>query len=647
MTILTIEEMEILNFRKLHKLNIKFSDKTRVEGHNEAGKSTILAAHKVLWTGKDREGVEDYDNKPRDEFGKTVKGIAPSIQQIIRVNKLDENIEYRIKLKRVTKEVYKLNDDGEEYLSGHTTEYWIDDVKQPTETKWKQELAKLISPDAFFVLGDPAYVLSKKATELRNILLSMAGEITDKEILDIRPDFKKLVDALKTKDYDSTKKQILSQIKTLEEQKVSIPVSITEALETRPKVEDWDQIEKEIKEKTVELENVNRSIDSLSKGEAFDNFEAKKTELENWKLKKQQAENAVESSRLAAQKLVNNRKAPLQQEIQNADSQLRNLEFALKNDEKELPVQEAELSALQDEYDKRDAEIFTFNDEEGICDACGSVLKDLATKKADLEKKFNDKKIVDLERLIEKGTAKSTQVEGTKTRIAENTAKIADIKSQKSANETALAAIKDAEVDVEKDPAYIEAVAKIEELELDTVDKPVVDDKELVAVKEKITEEIAQLNQKLGLRKVIADSIARVEMHEETLKNVNVALMKWLNSKANLKEYSEVRSSLLEEKVNRKFKLVRFELFRKKFDGSGDFEEICRPTYKGVPYLTVNTAGKAAMFIDVVNTFSEHYGVCITTFVDNWESIYELPETRSPLVYLQYVENSPLTIINE
>lgn len=100
-----------------------------------------------------------------------------------------------------------------------------------------------------------------------------------------------------------------------------------------------------------------------------------------------------------------------------------------------------------------------------------------------------------------------------------------------------------------------------------------------------------------------------------------------------LEQFSRRKASLVEERVNSRFKFAKFKLFNQLINGG--IEETCETLYGGVPYSTgLNTGHKIIVGLDIINTLSEHYGFRPPIFIDNAESVSDLPEMQAQVIKL-------------
>jgi len=54
----------------------------------------------------------------------------------------------------------------------------------------------------------------------------------------------------------------------------------------------------------------------------------------------------------------------------------------------------------------------------------------------------------------------------------------------------------------------------------------------------------------------------------------------------------------------------------------------------GVPYSSMNNAGRVQVGLDIIRTLQAHYGIIAPVWIDNRESIVELPEMAGQVISL-------------
>lgn len=98
-------------------------------------------------------------------------------------------------------------------------------------------------------------------------------------------------------------------------------------------------------------------------------------------------------------------------------------------------------------------------------------------------------------------------------------------------------------------------------------------------------------------------------------------------------EFTKTKVSMLDAKINSKFKLARFRLFEDQINGG--IKEVCDTLYKGVPYDGgLNNAARINVGLDIINTLGEHYGFSAPIFVDNAEAVTRLIDTDAQVIRL-------------
>ena len=89
---------------------------------------------------------------------------------------------------------------------------------------------------------------------------------------------------------------------------------------------------------------------------------------------------------------------------------------------------------------------------------------------------------------------------------------------------------------------------------------------------------------------------------------------------------------MLEERINAKFSMARFKLFKTNINGG--LEECCEVTVDGVPYNSLNNAARINVGLDICSVLSLHYGVVLPCFVDNAESVTHILDTPAQQIQL-------------
>ena len=97
--------------------------------------------------------------------------------------------------------------------------------------------------------------------------------------------------------------------------------------------------------------------------------------------------------------------------------------------------------------------------------------------------------------------------------------------------------------------------------------------------------------------------------------------------------FIKAKVSMLTDRINGKFEVVRFRLFETQVNGG--ISECCVFTVNGVPYDGgLNAAARTQGGLDIIRTLQEHYGIAPPVFIDNRESCTEIPDMDCQVVNL-------------
>jgi hypothetical protein len=129
---------------------------------------------------------------------------------------------------------------------------------------------------------------------------------------------------------------------------------------------------------------------------------------------------------------------------------------------------------------------------------------------------------------------------------------------------------------------------------------------------------------------------ARIDARVDELKNRErelAAEFEKLESQLYLTDqFVKTKVRMLESKINSKFKVARFRLFETQINEG--INECCETLSNGVPYGSMNNAARIQIGVDICDTLAEHFKTRPPLFVDNAESVTEIPETEAQQIRL-------------
>ncbi len=90
------------------------------------------------------------------------------------------------------------------------------------------------------------------------------------------------------------------------------------------------------------------------------------------------------------------------------------------------------------------------------------------------------------------------------------------------------------------------------------------------------------------------------------------------------------------ENINKRFERVKFKLFD--MQTNGELKSCCKALIDGVSYANTNTASKVQVGIELIKLLSEFYGVIAPVWVDDKESVIDLPSIDAQTICLKVDE---------
>lgn len=640
-----LKTLQLQNFKGIENLSIDFKNETIIEGKNGSGKTTIFDAYSWLLWDKDSNSRKDFDIKPFHENGETKHGLESTVTGHFELDGQP------LKLSKTYKEIWtKKRGNVDAVFSGNTTDYFINDVPVK-KSEYNQRIETFINEKKFNLLCNPLYfseILDKK--ERRTVLLSLINDIKKEDVIAIYKDLKEL--DLENYTIEEIKAMAKASAKKTNEELNSLPIRIDE-LEKSKNTFDFTELENEKAETEKAIADIDKAIAKSSEStnviaEKNSIIQSKFEEMQKIKLKIDEInqDKQLQATREYNQKysdfLAN--KETLKCTISNKEKNLTIVENSIEVTHRNINNITDLLKELRQKWTTENQKQF---DGSLICPTCKKEFDE--DKKDEILSDFNKHK-------------------------AETLTKI-----QNEANE-----LKKDLSDEEQDSLTLNADRKIilEEMlklqnDLDnfgefTEEKQVIEkedypieyytlQKEIEAIKQELqaissNDNSVILQQKQHLQNSLNDIISKLALKDNN-KMIDEKINNYLAQEKELAkifeeqqrkifladEYTRIYTSLVQDKINDLFKTVDFRLFETQVNG--EIKETCEVTVNGVPYPSVNNAGKINAGLDVINSLSEHFEKRVPIFVDNAESITDILEVKSQIVKLYVTKNEDLKIL--
>lgn len=618
-------KLNLQNFKGIRNSEFDFGgiDAT-IYGDNATGKTTVFDSLCWLLFGKDSLDRADFEIKTL-ENGEPIHKVNHEVEAEFLND--DGN---SFTLRRVYREKYSSPRGGDTKLTGHTTDYFVNDVPVK-EKEYKQYINDVIAEDVFKLITNPLYFNEQYSWQnRRKLLLEISGDIKDDEVINSRSELTRLAELLNGRTVDEQRKIVAAKKTAINKELDMIPVRIDEALRNKADIAASES------KLTTDIETLNKSINELENQKAtiingFSSTEKRsKIDEISRQLKARQSE---------VLSIYNSEKQRKRGEYEALLTQLKIIES--EHDRytdraydlaKDIERESKRIETLQAEFDTFNAQ--EFNKE--ACPTCGQPLPE--DKQAELEAAFNSEKAAKLEEwqsLIESAKKlKANYEEQREVLIVKADGLTKEIEEKTKAYETKFKEYESyLEPNVEDDPDYKELKAELFLLELDEGEEA--DDKEVVRLDDEISsvkEKRAALETELNKYTLNADIQKRViELENQQQK---LAAEKNLLDETSflIDEFVKAKVDMLEESINSHFEYARFKMFNVLVNGN--IEECCETTYKGVPYRSMNNAARMNVGLDIINALTKFYNVTAPVFIDNAEAVTDFIKCNSQTIKL-------------
>lgn len=679
-------KMHVQNFKGCKDREIAFGDRTSIKGANATGKTTVFDAFTWLLFGKDSLGNAKFDIRPLDADGNMINNLEISVEASIRVD--DE--EYS--LKKTQKQVWrkKRGTDTTEF-QGNVNEFEINGYPK-SEKEFKAFIAGIIDENIFNLVTNPNAFNALPWKEQREILMKFVGVMSDAEIaLTYGDKYSLLIPELKIASTDDILKKYTKAKNTLNKQMTEIPARIDELSKQIVSV-DTGALEVQKAAKQAELKRVE---DSLSGGtdilEKINEYKQRVIE-EKFKLSELQnnANAELDEKRRSARKSVND----ADDKVTKTEREILDAEYLKEGYIKARDRAEADKTRYAEEWKEWKKKAFPefvplddyveplpLTDKNLTCPTCGQALpedvrkqrisdheKICAKAKSDYEDRceehrmdYDTKKIMfseqrkkAMDEITVKGQKAADDVRAYQKQIDEQEKDVSALKLRLECEKADLSKVKKdldnipAYADISDNADYIKAQESIQSLEaqIEELRKETPDNTEAEARRDAIRDEISDIEAQIKA----ADNTKvkeRIAELEEEQKSIGQKIAEQEQMIDLTESFIRAKMNMISEKINEKFKVVRFSLFDIQINGG--LKETCECTVNGVPYSSLNNGHRIIAGLDIIRSLSELYGVSAPVFADNSEAIStgNFPDMDTQIIHLIVTDDKELTVESE
>ena len=636
-----LKTLVLQNFKGIEDLTIDFKKETIIEGENGSGKTTIFDAYSWLLWDKDSNSRKDFDIKPFHENGEIKHGLESIVTGHFELDGQP------LKLSKTYKEIWtKKRGNTEPVFSGNTTDYFINDVPVK-KSEYTQRIETFINEKEFNLLCNPLYfseILDKK--ERRAVLLSLIKDVDNS----INKDLKEL--DLENYTIEEIKAMAKASAKKTNEELNSLPIRIDE-LEKSKNNFDFTELEKEKAELEKQIANIDKVIAKSSEStkviaEKNSIIQSKFDEMQKIKLKiveinqDKQLQATIQYNQKYRAFLAN--KDKLKQTITLKEMLLNQLKDSITQCTSNILELKEKLPYLRNSWTVENSKQF---DGSLICPTCQREFEE--DKKDEIIADFNKHKSETLTKI-------QNQANELKEKIKNAEEHLQKLKSDAETNQKEIEDLQKVfddfgefeeqkpEITKEDYPQeYYTLEKEIEAIKQELQAISSNDNTVILEQKQQLQSNLNVVVSKLALKdnnKFIDEKINNYLVQEKELAKIFEEQQRKIFL---ADEYTRIYTSLVQDKINDLFKTVNFRLFETQVNG--EIKETCEVTVNGVPYPSVNNAGKINAGLDVINSLSEHFEKRVPIFVDNAESITDILEVKSQIVKLYVAKNLNLQIL--
>lgn len=641
MNTIPLKKLMLQNFQGgTFTLEAQNGEDMNIFGANGVGKTRLMSAFLWLLTGKDSLGRSDFEIKNLDATGNQDHGLDHIVEAVFEVNGND------LTLKKVYHEVWqKKKGSPTAVFSGNTTDHFIDGVPVK-ENEYKARVCEIFGDETRFrLLTNSGAFAAMPWQKQRALLLDVCGDIPDAEIiasyealLPLRSALSKYASSKTPLDY--LKKVTMGQRVEINKRIDQIPVRIDESQRGLPDVTGLDKnaLSAEISTLEGQLNGAKLRLAGVDTG---GNIAPLTKELNGIIAEISALENAHSLKQSDIVTKLNRQIRELTETREADERKFKSINVEIEEKKRLVNDLESRMTAAREKWNSIDAEEFQ-DTTESVCAACGQNLPadkvEAAREKA--KATFNTSKAERLSTV----QAEGKRLKGERDRVAGEISRLEDLISVPLNSDRTeierLAQERDAAKYMASDFTQIASrLDLISRKEL--IEAAINDAKGAVAVDRKaISDEIAEIEPKLAEAK---EKYARFERRESGEKRIQELKSE---EKKLTQEFEEMEKmlfliesfikrkvSMLDDKINSKFEIVRFRLFNQLVNGG--IEECCVFTVNGVPYDSgLNSAARTQGGLDIIRTLQKHYGISPAVFIDNRESCTDIPPMDCQIINL-------------
>lgn len=666
-----IDKICLRYFKGIENKEIVLGDNINViKGRNGIGKSTIADAISWVLFGTNQSGATKFGIKTKDKDGKEIEDVAHSVEISLSVQDEQEGLTCYV-LTRTLTETRK--DDGS--VTNNYT-YKVDGEVE-TAGDFKKTVDAICPEEVFRLCSSPYSFTQMDWSEQRKRLNEMFGVPSVEDVTGGDKKYDAIKELLDKEDIDKVLKHLNYKRKEVQKSLDEVPVRLEALKNVLPKAEDWAAVEKQYLENRKEITDTRKNLNTIDNGGADlirkqQNISTLNLDHKRKRIMEESAQRKLgeiiktnAEAKTACKKAV----AEAEQNIEDLKQKSKSFDVALKKCDARMNELDAEKADGKEKWKLIKARTWEWNEDDAFCPTCKQALPEDQVQKImeETKKAFLNSQAADLKELGNDASKIKEEVkkceENTEYfKTEQKAAETALIEARKALTEARKALEEQTKKEQEKvsvetllaeKPEYKQVCDRIKNIEAEQ-EKPAdegmsEEDKKLKADLEKKLKDLE------SEREVLASRLAVREQWEK----VNAQMIGLQEDRAQWKEqidgldekikaasdFQKRSCEVLEENVNRRFKLVKWKMFRRQLDGTE--KPWCECSVDGVPYSDLNTAAKINAGLDITNTLKGYYGVDVPCVIDNAETVLEPLYDGGQQIRLTVTEDEEMRIEHE
>lgn len=666
-----LKQMQLSNFKGVADFKANFNQTTNIWGDNATGKTSVFDAFLWLFFGKNSEDVAQFEVKRLDANNNFIKNLDAEVTATFEVNGVE------IVAKKVLRQKWtKRRGSVETEYSGDENNYFWNDVPMK-ESEFKEKIKGFFDENVFRLVTNPFYFNSIKWQDRRNILIDLAGQISNDAIIEDcgvnsnnKIQFDSLILALNQgKSLDEFKRELAAKKKKVKDEAEMIPSRIDEAKRSAISDYDFTQVTTDLKVAEASLNKTNQMLldkqNSIglvqqNQNEAIAAYNKQVADRNNRILALNQTKSRIEfeakSYAANANSAINSKVSLLQNSIDEKTKSLNTYRESIRGFEQTITESEAYINSLREKYIATDGHKLEFNDTEFVCPTCKQLLPetDKAAKQQELANNFNSKKASELTTIAHDANKSKEQISLLNERIQNGKKAYSDLEHEINSLNIELNSLNEqkglqkSEEDLKNDflssnAEYATACQDLTFVETTKIEQPtfnqVGEDAEIQTLRTQakmFSDKVVEYKSILAKQEFITKANERVDELTKQETTLAQQLAEFEGIEYAVMQFTKAKVDTIEKRINGKFKFVKFKLFNQQVNGG---ETECCDTLVNsngsfVPFSDANNAAKINAGIDIINTLCEHYGISAPIFIDNRESVTTLIPSTSQIVNL-------------